>query len=144
MLILPKKKSSYQKWYEKNKQRLSEERKKLYAENPEYREQRREDSRKYRRGERSPLVPLVPADAPISFAETVVRLDIKPSTLREWRRMKYFPEPKRHNRAPWFTENQVMLLGKLKECLQKYGKRRGPIKPAQMKEVRAFISANWG
>ncbi len=41
-------KSNYEKWYEKNKQKLSEKRKKLYAENPEYREQRLEASRRYR------------------------------------------------------------------------------------------------
>jgi hypothetical protein len=143
MLILPKKKTSYQRWYEQNKQRLSEERKKKYAENSEYRQRVIEASRRRRNGEETSPAPPVPPDAPISLAQAAGRLGIGTSTLREWRRLKYFPEPKRHNRAPWFTENQVMLLGKLKEYLQKYGKRRGPINLAQLKEVRAFIAANW-
>jgi len=37
-------------WYEKNKQQLSEKRKKLYAENPEYRERAIEASRRHRKG----------------------------------------------------------------------------------------------
>src|SRR5205809_5288976 len=136
MLIFKNTKSSYQQdWYQKNKQQLSVKRKKRYADNSEYRQRAVEASRRRRSGEQTPPVSPVPPDAPISFAEALVRLDKKPSTLREWRRMKYFPEPKRHNRALWFTENQVILIGKLKECLRKYGKRRGPIKHAQLKEV---------
>jgi hypothetical protein len=142
MLILPKKKSTYQKWYEKHKERISAKRKKLYAENPEYREQRIEASRRYRSGERTPPAPPV-SDGRISFQQAANRLGKGDSTLRGWRRKKYFPEPKLHNRAPWFTENQVILLGKLKECIEKYGKRRGPIKQSQLKEVQAFIAAHW-
>src|SRR2546423_7129047 len=132
MLTLPKNKTSYH-WYEKNKQQLSDKRKKRYAENSAYRQRSVEASRRRRSGEQIPPVLPVPPDAPISFAEAVVRLNIKPSTLREWRRKKYFPEPKRHNRAPWLTDSQLILLGRLKECLRKYG----PIKHAQLKEVRA-------
>jgi hypothetical protein len=37
-LILNKKESGFRSWYEENKQRLSEKRKKRYAENPGYRQ----------------------------------------------------------------------------------------------------------
>src|SRR5437763_12353154 len=124
-LFFKKPKSYNQVWYEANKQRISDERKKRYKEDSEYRERTVEASRRYRSGERTPPVP---ADAPVSISEAAERVDVGISTLREWRRKKYFPEPKLHNRAPCFTENQVTLLGKRKECLQKYGKRRGPIK----------------
>src|SRR5436190_5809282 len=110
MLILPKKKSSYQKWYEQNKKQLSEKRRKRYAENSEYRQRVIEASRRRRSGEQSPPVPPVPPDAPISFAQAADRLDRGKSTLREWRRNNYFPEPKYHNRGCWFTENQVILI----------------------------------
>ena len=139
MLII-KKESTYQKWYQKNQQRLSDKRKKLYAENAEYREQRLEASRRYRRGERT--LP-VPADAPISLAQAADRVGRGSSTLREWHRNKYFPEPKRHNRGLWFTENQVSLLKTLKEFFKKYRMRRGKIKQDQWKEVRAHIYSNW-
>jgi len=137
-------KSTYQAWYQQNKQRLAAKRKKQYAENPEYREQRLEAARRYRRGERTPPVSLVPPDALISFAEAAERLDVGASTLREWRRKEYFPEPKRHNRGLWFTENQVFLLKSLKEFFQKYGNRPGKVKEERFKEVRAFIWwSNW-
>lgn len=139
MLIL-KIESKSQKWYQKNKQRLSEKRKKLYAENPEYREQRLEASRKYKRGERT--LP-VPADAPISLAEAAQRIGIGNSTLREWRRKNLFPEAQRHNGALWFTDNQVRLLEKLKEFIRKYKMRPWKLKEARLKEVREFVLANW-
>jgi hypothetical protein len=139
MLILKNAKSSYQKWYQKNQKQLSAKRKKLYAENPEYRERALAASRRRRRGERTPLTP---ADAPISFAQAADRVGIGNSTLHEWRRKKYFPEPKRHNRALWFSESQVSLLKSLKDFFQKY-RQPSKIKHARLKEARAFISANW-
>src|SRR5216117_357333 len=82
-------------------------------------------------------------DAPVSFSEAAPRLGIGTSTLREWCRKKYFPEPKRHNRAPWLTDHQVMLIGKLKECLRVNKMRPASIKIAALKEVRASIAENW-
>src|SRR5437763_811710 len=144
MLILPIKKSTYQKdWYEKNKERLSAKRKKRYAENSAYRQRLVETSRRRRSGEQPPPTPPVPADAPISFEEAADRLGKGLSTLREWRRRQFLPEPTRHNRGLWFSEKQVTLLGKLKEYLEEYGNCRRPqMKLAQLKEVRAFIASN--
>lgn len=127
-------------WYEKNKERLSQRRKKLYAENLAYRERALQASRRYRRGERTPPVP---ADAPISFVQAAERLAIGASTLREWRTKKLFPEPKHHCRGLWFTENQVSLLKELKAFFQKYRMRPGKIKQDRLEEVKASISANW-
>jgi len=139
-LILKSTKSTYQKWYDKNKERVAAKRKKLYADNSEYRERALEASRRHRRGEQTPPVP---PDAPISFAQAAERLGKGTSTLREWHRKKLFPEPKRHNGRLWFTEKQVSLLEKLKEFYQVYGKRPGKVKEQLLKEVRAFIAANW-
>jgi hypothetical protein len=145
MLVIKKKKSTYQKdWYQKNKERIAEKRKKKYADDPEYREQRVEASRRYRRGERTPPGRAAPPDAPISFKQAAKQLGRKRSTLQEWCRLTYFPTPKLHKGAYWLTEHQVTLLEKLKECLDMYGKVRGQINYARMKEVRAFIFANWG
>ncbi len=141
MLILTRKKSSYKKWYEQHKEQISAKRKTLYAENAEYRKRAVEASRKSRRGERTPPVPV---DAPIPFAEAAESLGIGKSTLREWRRKKLFPEPKHHNRGLWFTQNQVSLLKGLKAFFQKYRMSPWKIKQDRLKEVRAFISANWG
>jgi MerR HTH family regulatory protein len=140
MLIFKNTKSTYQQWYQQNKQRLSEKRKKLYADNPEYRERAMEASKRYRRGERT--LP-IPADTEISFAQAADRLGIGTSTLREWRRKKLFPEPKHHNRGLWFTENQVSLLNKLKDFFKVYRMRPWKIKRDRLKELREFIGTNW-
>ena len=53
MVVIHKQKpneSSYSEWYKKNRQRISEKRKKLYAGNPEYRERALAASREYREG----------------------------------------------------------------------------------------------
>jgi hypothetical protein len=143
MLIFNKPKSNYRKWYEQHKERISAKRKKRYSEDPEYRARAIEASRRRRSGEQAPPIPPVPPNAPISLEEAADRLGKGVSTLREWRRYKYFPEPTRHNRGLWFTEEQLNLVQELKERLDKYGKRRGPIKQARLREVRAFIGANW-
>jgi hypothetical protein len=139
-LILKKKESSFRSWYQNNKQRLSEKRKKRYQEDPEYRQQRLDASRRRRRGERS--LP-TPPDAPISFAQAAEHTGIGVSTLHDWRRKKYFPEPKHHNGSLWFGEKQVLLLKDLKEFFRLYGKRRWKMKQGPLKELLASICANW-
>jgi hypothetical protein len=140
VLILKKKESGFRNWYEKNKQRLSEKRKKLYAENPEYRQQALEASRRRRRNEPTPPKP---PDAQISFLQAAERTGIGVSTLHEWRRKKYFPDPKRYNRTLWFSEKQVLLLKNLKEFFRVYGKRPWKIKLDRLKVVVESICANW-
>jgi hypothetical protein len=131
---------SNQSWYQQNKQRLSDKRKKLYATNAEYRERALEASRRSRRGERTPPTP---ADAQISLAQAAERLGIGVSTLHEWRRKQLFPEPKHHNRGLWFTENQVSLLKELKGFFRVYRMRAWKIKQARLNELRAFLLTNW-
>jgi MerR HTH family regulatory protein len=138
-LILKKKESGYRNWYEKNKQRLSEKRKKQYAEDPEYRQRALEATRRRRRGESTLTTP--PDGTPISFAEAAERTSVGKSTLHCWRRNKLFPEPKHHSGALWFSEKQVLLLQNLKDRV--YGKRRWYMKLDRFQEVVAYIFANW-
>jgi len=142
VLILKKTKSRFRKWYEPNRERLSQKRKKRYAEDPEYRQRALEASKRYRGGERT--LPKPPG-APISFAQAAELTGIGVSTLHEWRRKKCFPEPKKHhNRSLWFSEKQVGLLKNLKEFFRVYGKRRWNMTLDRLKkEVVASISANW-
>jgi hypothetical protein len=140
-LILPKKTTAFREWYAKNKEQLSEKRKQRYAQDPEYRERAMEASRKYRHDQSTPIVP--PSDAPISFAEAADRIGRHVSTLHEWRRKKYFPEPKHYSSRLWFGEGQVLLLTKLKEFLRANGRKPRSIKLERLKKVVAFIEVNW-
>jgi MerR HTH family regulatory protein len=139
LVLIFNKKSSYQKWYEQNKQELSQKRKQRYSEDAEYRQRAVEASRRYRRGEGTAPPP---ANAPISLAEALKRLDVKASTLRDWRRQGWFPQPKRYQGRIWFTEKQLGLLQRVKELFQVY--RMHPSKKDRLKELRDFIRANWG
>jgi hypothetical protein len=142
-LIAKKEKSNYNSsWREKNKERLSAERKTRYAEDSEYRQRVREASRRRRRGEVALTTP--PADAPVSFGEAAKGIGIHISTLHHYRRKKYFPEPKHHNgRRLWFSEKQVLLLKTLKDFFRGYRRKAWSVKLARLKEVIAYISANW-
>ena len=140
MALILKKESRFRSWYEKNKQPLSEKRKKRYAEDEEYRQRTLEANRKRRRGE--PTL-LIPPDAPISFAQAAERTGISISTLHDWRRKHYFPEPKHHCHGLWFSEKQVLLLKNLKEFFLVYGKRPWNLKQERLKEVVASICADW-
>jgi alpha-L-fucosidase len=76
-------------WYEKNKARLSEKRKKLYRENSEFRDSalRRAEVQRKRRQDN-------PEDTQgytNGFSDTAEELGITVWTLREWRRKSYFP-----------------------------------------------------
>lgn len=128
------------RWYEKNKKRLSEKRKKLYAEDPEYRQRALEASRRRRDGEPTPPKP---SDAQISFAEAAERIGIGVSTLHEYRRKKLFPDPKHYCGRLWFNQKQVLLLKNLKEFFRAHGKKPWKIKLQRLKEVVASIWANW-
>jgi hypothetical protein len=68
---------------------------------------------------------------------------ISVSTLHDWRRKHYFPEPKHHCRGLWFGEKQVLLLKNLKQFFRVYGKRPWNVKRERLKEVVASICANW-
>jgi hypothetical protein len=132
------KESAFAKWYAKNKERLSDKRKKRYAEDPEYRQRALENSRRRRRGESS--LPTLP-EGLISFTEAAERIGVGLSTLHEWRREEYFPEPKQHNGCLWFSQKQVLLLKDLKDRV--YGKRRWYMKLDRFKEVIKYTFANW-
>jgi hypothetical protein len=138
-LILPKKESSYSRWYKGNKGSLSQKRKRRYADDAEYRERRLEASRRRRRGERSLRTP--PDHAPISFVQAAERIGVSVSSLHSWRRQKLFPEPKHHNGRLWFDEKQVLLLKDLKDKV--CGKRRWYMKTDRFKEVIAYVHDNW-
>ncbi len=140
VLILKKTESRFRKWYEPNRERLSQKRKKRYAEDPEYRQRALEASKRYRGGERT--LPKPPG-APISFAQAAELTGIGVSTLHEWRRKKCFPEPKHHNRGLWFSEKQVLLLKNLKEFFRVNGRKPRHIKLDRLKEVVASVCADW-
>jgi MerR HTH family regulatory protein len=139
VLILKQKQSSFSRWYQQNKERLSQRRKQRYAQDSEYRQRAVEGSRRRRRGESNSTTP--PNDVPISFGQAAERIGVSGSTLHSWRRQKLFPEPKHHNGRLWFGEQQIALLRDLKEKV--HGRRRWYMKTDRFKEVIAHVHDHW-
>jgi MerR-like DNA binding protein len=140
MALILTKESPYSKWYEKNKEWLSQGRKQRYAQDAAYRQRALEASRKRRRGESTTTTLL---QGLISVAEAAERIGIGVSTLHEWRRKGYFLEPKHYAGRLWFSQQHLLQLGKLKEFLRVYGRRPWSVKRDRLKELVAAISANW-
>jgi hypothetical protein len=121
-----------------DKERLSAKRKKLYAENPEYRQRVLAASKNYtENGAKSML------DGHVFFTQAAQDLDITISTLREWRRKHYFLEPKHQNGRLWFTEHQVFLLKSLQEFFKVNGKKTWKSNKYVLKDLVASVWAKW-
>jgi predicted DNA-binding transcriptional regulator AlpA len=140
-LILQQKESSFRRWYAKNRQMISENRRQRYAQDPEYRQRALEASRRRRRGERGLTKP--PEGAPISFAQAAEHIGVSVSTLHEWRRKKLFPEPTHYGGRIWFSETQVSQLKKLREFFTANGRKPRSIKMERLKNVVTSIYADW-
>ena len=109
--------SSFGEWYQKNRERISEQRKKLYAENPEYRERKLAASKQYR--ETGSSAQPTPSGC-FSLEETAEEVGIAVATLRDWRRKKLFPEPLYQKGCLWFRPHQVLLLKQIREFFRKW------------------------
>ena len=130
--------AEFRKWYQQNKERLSAKRKKLYAENPEYRQRALEASKKHGDTEASSML-----DGHVFFTQAAQDVDITISTLREWRNKHYFPEPRHHNGRLWFTEHQVFLLKSLKKFFQVNGKKTWKSNKYALKDLVESVCAKW-
>ena len=130
--------SGFRKWYQQNKERLAAKRKKLYAENPEYRQRVLAASKNYTEsGAKSML------DGHVFFTQAAQDVDITISTLRQWRKKHYFPEPKHHNGRLWFTEHQVFLLKSLQEFFKVNGRKTWKSNRHTLKALVQSVWAKW-
>ena len=130
--------STFRKWYQQNKERLSAKRKKLYAKDPEYRQRALEAGKRRADTEASSMI-----TGHVFLAQAAQDLDITISTLREWRRKHYFPEPKRQNGRLWFTEHQVFLLKSLQEFFKVNGRKTWKSNRHTLKALVQSVWAKW-
>ncbi len=107
----------YKDWYAKNKQKLSEKRKKKYQEDQGYRERAIASSKKQRSNK-----PQKPTGFDLTFDQAADLLGVSSWSLREWRKKEYFPSPVVYGGRMWFTAAQVELLRKLYEFFKENGR----------------------
>lgn len=120
---------SSDRWYKDNKMRVSAERKEKYANDPEYREQVKRRSQKWR--DDQPIDPVL-EDYPHSLEDVLRKLGMKYWQLKEWQKKAYFPEPFKLNGRPYFTDNQLELLNSIRNSL-----------PEDVESKVQLVFANW-
>jgi hypothetical protein len=138
-IVRPKSsKFDWSKWYEKNKLRLSEKRKKRYQEDEAYKNSIKERSKTQRkRVEDTEKVFIV------TFKEASEQLQVSMWSLREWRKKDYYPEPQHRLGKLWFSQRQVILLQQLADFFKNHGIRTKQSDRDSLQSIIASIFANW-
>lgn len=132
----------FKTWYKKNKKALSEKRKERYKNDPEYRAKALENRR--RQIERTPKVrDSRPEVYTHSFAQAAEAIGVSTWRLRSWRDNNYYPEPYKHGRELWFTQQQVYLLKDIVTFFDKHSARMTKAAEEDLQELVAFVTVNW-
>lgn len=135
--------SSWEKWYEANKDQLSASRKKRYAEDPAYRKKAlaQAAANRIKRAKGKPVKKEL-STHPYTQLEAAAVLGMANVTVREWMLKGYFPRPKMFKRMFVFTNNQLTLLEKLRDFLREKGTKVG-VNSDEFADLLAFIKVNW-
>jgi predicted DNA-binding transcriptional regulator AlpA len=132
------KKFVYAEWYQKNKSRLSETRKKRYQEDENYRNAIKERSKTQRKR------PDVPQDEyTINLQQLAANLGLSIWTLREWRKKNYFPEPVHRLGRLWFSPAQAQWIQRLKDFFFSKGLRLKKNDRKELDQLVTLVYAYW-
>lgn len=134
--------TDFDKWYNKNKDKLSAKRKLRYQTDPEYRQKALDEAAKARALRAAGKVKEKLEGYPYSQLEAAAVLGVTAGTVREWMNKKYFPRPRLFKRRFVFSTLQVDLLEKLKSFLRERGTKTGVNSP-EFEDLKAFIAVNW-
>lgn len=133
--------TGFKKWYAENKEKLAEDRRRKYAEDPEYREQMKARSAEFRDRKR--------AEKPdqeykgMLVPEVCEALEVKEWTLNSWKNRGYYPAPSKTGGRPVFTENQVSLLGLIKQFFQDHPRRVAGLHRDKLGVIVDVVHHNW-
>lgn len=130
----------YKEWYKDNKDRIAQRRKQLYHTDPAYRQVVINRAREARERVRPPPVE---ASGLIRAVDAGNTLGVSPWTLHTWKTKGYYPEPQKVGGRPVFTQNQVQLLGLIKQFFETYPKRLAGLHRDQLKVTVEVVHQNW-
>lgn len=131
---------AYSRWYERNKEALSEKRKKRYREDPEYRAACL--ARKARQT-KAQSAPPVPEQYVMNFTSTAEELDVSLWKLRSWRERGYYPEPFNHTKGLYFTQEQVEAVASLRDFFEEHTGTLSKEEQQKLQNLTDLIHANW-
>lgn len=127
----------FKDWYEKNKEGLAQKRKERYQTDPVYRQKVIEQAAS-RRAAKAPPAP----KHGTSVQDACVLLGITLWTLNRWKNEQYFPVATL--RGYRFTDNQIQLLGLLKQFSEQYPGKSAGLHREKLVELVNVINHNWG
>lgn len=131
---------AYSRWYERNKEALSEKRKKRYREDPEYRAACL--ARKALQTKEQTSEP-VPEQYVMNLTDTAEALDVSLWKLRSWREKGYYPEPYTHARGVYFTTAQFNAVASLRDFFDENAGVMTEDVSLKLQGLTDLIRANW-
>jgi hypothetical protein len=135
---------AFDKWYKTHKEDFNSQRRKRYQNDPKYKARVLASARKARddRRKQNPK----PPGYNVSLVAAAEELGVTIWTLRNWRKMEYFPEPNKFDHWElWFTEAQVRLLARIQHYLDSNSiKRLSAVQRAELQIIVKQIYAEWG
>lgn len=130
-------KKTFKDWYAKNRERLSQERRLKYQTDPEYRQKAIERSSQ----RRVALSAAKGGRQGYSVADACDTLGISLWTINRWRNENYFPVASL--RGYRFTDNQIQLLGLLRDFFKSHPRRTLSHMKGELDSLVGVIHHNW-
>ena len=139
-------KSAYQRWYERNKEKVSERRRKRYRNDPEFRKKKLQYRKEQSMREKIARRKAKPEKYVYTTEDVEQILNISNWKIRRWREEGLTPEPYTHFRKHWYTETQVELMGMLNDFMESIHGREENIvgdKIIEFNDLKEEINKRW-
>lgn len=137
---MPKQESPYQKWYQRNKDKLNARRRERYARDKDYRNRHLEMAR--RRSKRRRDVTSPPPDM-FTTEQAAHVINRGPAALREWEKRGLVPPASVYGRKHFYTAGQVQLLNRLRAVMDSYFTTDREKFRGALEEIVEYIKENW-
>ena len=118
--------SDYAKWYEENKEKYNEARRKRYAANESVREKAKERASEYRKkpkDDREPKFSIKVVDGVEmklwATGDAALQIGIHKQTIPKWEAQGYIGPPAYMDRRRWYAAHQLVLMDQLRKLLKR-------------------------
>jgi len=127
-------------YYQRNRERNNERRRARYQSDPEHRAKLAGIAAEKWRAKAKAKAKVRPSAYVYDLQGAAEQLGISFWTLREWKQKNYFPQPAVFNGKMWVTQNQLLLLSKLKEAMARSGRST---RQERVDLAIAMVYCNW-
>ena len=132
----------YQRWYERNKEKFNEKRRKRYQQDPKYRKRQQKylaESRSRARSRRQAPVP----DGRLSVRAVAEEIGRDVQTIRAWEQRGLIPKSVNERGHRVYTEHQLKLLKDLRDYLSTYSPQKKTEFKIGLKAIVSHLKGVW-